>query len=157
LAEAVQDFSAQFASWHAEKAQDTQRARASNAAQQHNNKKQQRTNALPHPLSIPGQPTGYIALLRRCHLLLLAAVLLLRRRLHRVGLAWPLHPSTGADFCPNSVAGANGPKLRDGPTGHSSSLFSSIIRAWRRLFEREEEIRGEFMSFQIFVHAHFMR
>ena len=103
-------------------------------------------------------PPGYLPLRRR-HLLRPAAVLLVRRRPRHADDDLPQPPSTGgANLCPNSVAGANGPKLRDGPSCHPSSLFSSSAASKTRKTSlsalgagcknaEEEEIQGEFCHF----------
>ena len=85
---------------------------------------QQQVNALSAQL--PGQQIGMslpLFVLRRHHLRPTAALLLVRRRPHPADHLEPCYPSTGVDLCPNSVAGANGPKLRD---SHSRS-FSSLL------------------------------
>ena len=103
------------------------RRRFSCMQKKRNNTTQLTTTQRMHSLlaQLPANLPAYLPLHRHRYLLLTAALLLVRRRHHRVSLPRPRHPLREADLCPNSVAGANSPKLRDGPSRSLSSLFSS--------------------------------
>ena len=126
---------------HAEKAK-TQQATAQQLDNKNNNNNEQMHS--PLACSSPANLPAYLPLRRRCYHLLSAALLLIRRRLHRVGLPRPQRPSRGANKpLPKFCRGRQRPEIERRPL--PSSLFSSlvciedvhdiIVRAWRRLYE----------------------